>query len=132
MKLLFVDDEPSILRAYERQFRKYFNVHTAQSAQEGLAAITGESYKAIVSDMRMPGMNGLEFLAKAREISPDSIQILLTGNPAMATDAKDPGYFRCLQKPCPRDHLLAVLKEAMEIPVATDGDAWRTAIDSSE
>jgi DNA-binding NtrC family response regulator len=109
MNILFVDDEPNLLRAYERLFRKYYSLHTAVGAQEGLAMLKQNSFEVIISDMRMPGMNGIEFLDRAREISPDSIQILLTGNP---TDIEPSGVFRCLQKPCPRNELLAVLEEA--------------------
>ena len=112
MKVLFVDDEPSILRAYERLFRKNFTVCTAATPQEGLTAIRNEDIAVVVSDMRMPEMNGVEFLAKAKEISPASIQILLTGNPTDPGDYENDRYFRCLQKPCDRKHLQAILNEA--------------------
>ena len=109
MNVLFVDDEPNLLRAYERLFRKYYTLHTAVGAQEGLAMLKQYAFGVIVSDMRMPGMNGIEFLEQARLVSPNSIQILLTGNP---TEPVHAGTFRCLQKPCPRNELLAVLQEA--------------------
>jgi DNA-binding NtrC family response regulator len=109
MNVLFVDDEPNLLRAYERLFRKYYTLHTAVGAQEGLAMLKQYVFGVIVSDMRMPGMNGVEFLAQARLVSPNSVQILLTGNP---TEPNHSGTFRCLQKPCPRSELLAVLQEA--------------------
>jgi CheY-like chemotaxis protein len=57
-----------------------FDVVVAKSGEAGLDAVRwGEKFAVIVSDMRMPGMDGATFLAKAREISPDSVRILLTG-----------------------------------------------------
>jgi DNA-binding NtrC family response regulator len=109
MKVLFVDDEPNLLRAYERLFRNHIDVRTAVGAQEGLAILRYEAFEVIVSDMRMPGMEGSVFLSKAQSISPNSVMILLSGNPT----SDHPGAtFRCLQKPCPRAEMLAVLQEA--------------------
>ena len=109
MKVLFVDDEPNLLRAYERLFRKHIDVRTAVGAQEGLAILRYELFEAIVSDMRMPGMDGIAFLTKAQAISPNSVLILLSGNPT--SDHRGAG-FRCLQKPCPRAEMLSELQEA--------------------
>jgi DNA-binding NtrC family response regulator len=111
MNVLFVDDEPSILRAYERQFRKRFQVTTMERPEDGLVAVRRECFGIIVSDMRMPGMDGREFLTQAHEISPNSSKILLSGNP-MITDVPCSGYFRCLEKPCSREALSAALEEA--------------------
>lgn len=109
MKVLFVDDEPNLLRAYERLFRKQIDVRTAVGAQEGLAILKHEAFEAIVSDMRMPGMDGMAFLSKAQEIAPNSVLILLSGNPT--SDHRGAG-FECLQKPCPRAEMIVVLEEA--------------------
>ena len=109
LKVLFVDDEPNLLRAYERLFRKHIDLSTAVGAQEGLAMLRHESFDVIISDRRMPGMDGVAFLEKAREISPNSVLILLSGNP---TSDEDSVAFRCLQKPCPRAEVLAVLEES--------------------
>jgi DNA-binding NtrC family response regulator len=109
MKVLFVDDEPNLLRAYERLFRKQIDVRTAVGAQEGLAILRHEAFEAIVSDMRMPGMDGTAFLSKAQVIAPNSVLILLSGNPT--SDHRGAG-FECLQKPCPRAEMLVVLEEA--------------------
>ena len=79
-KILFVDDEPDILSSFKRQFRKKAHISTATSGQEALALIDSEDeFAVIVSDMRMPSMDGAEFLEKAKRKSPNSIRILLTG-----------------------------------------------------
>lgn len=103
-KILLVDDEPNILQAYKRVLRRDFNVYTAESGREGLAAIEREGeFAVIVSDMRMPEMNGIEFLTRTQELYPDSVRIMLTGDAGQQTamDAVNEGkIFRFLTKPC--------------------------------
>jgi DNA-binding NtrC family response regulator len=115
--ILFVDDDANLLNAYQRQLRKLFNVSTALSGPEGLATMRTKSFAVVVSDMRMPGMNGLEFLAKVREIEPGAIRIILTGNADLAIDnnrVNSDVFFRILNKPCSRDCLTASLQEAID------------------
>jgi len=103
-KILCVDDELSILSAYQRGLRKLVDVDIAQGGEAALIALAqGGPYAVIVSDMNMPGMNGIQFLAKAREISPDSVRIMLTGANDLATAmsaVNEGNIFRFLTKPC--------------------------------
>ena len=70
-RILCVDDEPNILMAYKRQFRKHFEIDTAQGGEEALQLLgDGGPYAVIVADMRMPGMNGIELLKKNQGESP--------------------------------------------------------------
>lgn len=79
-KILFVDDEQQMLTALNRVFRgKSYTVFTANSGQEGLDVLANEEIDVIVSDMRMPEMDGAAFLEKALELQPESRRILLTG-----------------------------------------------------
>src|SRR5580698_5073090 len=108
-KILFVDDEPAFLKGYQLMLRQDFEVDTAVGGEQGLAQIHDHGpYAVVVSDMRMPGMNGVQFLARVRQIAPDTIRMILTGytdiNAAM--DAVNEGnIFRFLAKPCERDVL---------------------------
>lgn len=116
-KILFVDDEQDILSSFKRQFRKKVEVSTATSGQEALDLMDSEGeFAVIVSDMRMPIMDGAEFLEKARKKSPDSIRILLTGqtdlNSAIAAVNKGQ-IFSFLSKPCPQEVLQDTLKSAI-------------------
>jgi len=116
-KILFVDDEPDILSSFKRQFRKKAHISTATSGQEALALIDSEDeFAVIVSDMRMPSMDGAEFLEKAKRKSPNSIRILLTGqtdlNSAIAAINKGQ-IFSFLSKPCPPEVLQDTLKSAI-------------------
>jgi response regulator RpfG family c-di-GMP phosphodiesterase len=112
-KILLVDDDPNILSAYTRTLRKQFQFETALGGAEGLAAIAAcGPFAVILSDMRMPGMDGIEFLSRARDAAPDSVRIMLTGNADQQTaiDAVNRGnIFRFLTKPCgPEDLALSL------------------------
>ena len=116
-RVLFVDDEPNILQAIKRAIRKDFDVFTAVGPEAGLKAIAEQStFALIVSDMRMPGMNGVEFLRAAKQISPQSVRIMLTGNSDQKTamDAVNTGeVFRFLTKPCDIAQLRGVVTQGL-------------------
>ncbi|HYA40337.1 MAG TPA: HD domain-containing phosphohydrolase [Syntrophobacteraceae bacterium] len=103
-KILFVDDDPNILAGFQRQLRKTYAVETALGGEQGLEAIAANGpFWVIVSDLRMPGMDGIEFLHRVRQTSPDSVRIMLTGYAELqaAIDAVNEGHiFRFLTKPC--------------------------------
>lgn len=117
-KILFVDDDPNILSAYQRQLRKQFTVDTALGGDLGLTAIANHGpYSVIVADMGMPGMNGIQFLSKVKEIAPDSVRIMLTGNADQQTamNAINEGnIFRFLTKPCQPEVITKVLTAGIE------------------
>jgi response regulator RpfG family c-di-GMP phosphodiesterase len=116
-RVLFVDDEPNVLASARRQFRKDFDVHTADSGAAGLAILaTAGPFAAVVSDMRMPGMNGAEFLAEARRIAPDTVRMILSGQSdldAAIAAVNDGRIFRFLTKPCTSDALRAAVEAAV-------------------
>lgn len=117
-KVLLVDDDTHILQAFKRNLRKQFKIDTAVGGKEGLDAISAnDPYSVIVSDMQMPEMNGIQFLSKAKELSPDSVRIMLTGNADMETaiQAVNKGnIFRFLIKPCPQDIFVDTLKAGIK------------------
>jgi len=103
-KILFVDDESNVIQSMKRQLRKRFPMQTALSGDEALRKIKEEGpFAVIVSDMRMPGMNGIELLKKVKNLYPDTVRIMLTGNADQETaiEAVNSGeIFRFLTKPC--------------------------------
>ncbi len=117
-RVLFVDDEPSLLRSMSLILRRHFEVETAESGKEGLECMkAGEPFAVVVSDMRMPEMNGAKFLSAARELAPNSTRILLTGETDLssAVEAVNEGaIFRFLKKPCENREMLEVLNAAAE------------------
>ena len=112
-KVLFVDDELAVLDGYRRSLRGEFAVDIAEGGEQGLASIRDRGpYAVVVSDMRMPGMNGAQFLAQVRQKSPDSVRMLLTGYTDLdaAMEAVNEGnIFRFLTKPCEREILTKAL-----------------------
>jgi response regulator RpfG family c-di-GMP phosphodiesterase len=113
IKILFVDDDQSILSGFQRVFRKHFDVYTSPGAEKAYEIIMEDGpFAIIVSDMHMPGIDGVQFLAKIKEMSPDTIRMMLTGNSdiQIAVDAVNEGHiFRFLTKPCPPDTLMKAL-----------------------
>lgn len=116
-KILLVDDEPNLLAALQRALRKQFELETATSGAAGLAVLQKwQDYSVVVSDMRMPEMNGVEFLARCREIAPDVVRIMLTGNADQETaiEAINQGHiFTFLHKPCTPEKLAEALTSAV-------------------
>jgi response regulator RpfG family c-di-GMP phosphodiesterase len=116
-KILFVDDEPNVLSAIQRQLHQRFEVQTAVGPIAGLAALqNGRDFSVVVADMGMPNMSGVEFLAKAAETAPDTVRVMLTGylNQATAAEAINQGsIFRFLSKPCSTEKLIQTLEAAV-------------------
>src|SRR5205814_895067 len=77
--LLFVDDEPSILTALRVVFRSAYNVTVTTDGFEAIELLKSKKFDVIVSDQRMPSITGVEVLCNARDISPNTVRILLTG-----------------------------------------------------
>lgn len=117
-KILFVDDEQNVLDAYQRNLRSNFEVVTITSGMEAIKLLQDAGpFPVIVSDYRMPEMDGIQFLLNAKRLAPDSIRILLTGAADVETvmeAARNCDLFRYLVKPCPNELLLETLTAAVE------------------
>jgi response regulator RpfG family c-di-GMP phosphodiesterase len=116
-RVLCVDDEPLVLQGLRRNLRR-FEVVIADGGPAALRIMQEEApFAVIVSDMRMPVMNGAEFLARAREQAPESVRVLLTGHADLdsALAAVNQGQiYRFLTKPCPPEVLTATLEAGAE------------------
>jgi response regulator RpfG family c-di-GMP phosphodiesterase len=117
--ILLVDDEIKVLSSLARSLDEedFGDIKTAQNALEALTVIKDTPGLAVViSDYHMPGMNGIDFLVQARNISPDTTRILLTGaaDLEMAVNAVNRGsVFRFLIKPCPADVFVEAVKDGI-------------------
>lgn len=117
-KILFVDDDASLLAGFQRGLRKLYDLDIAIGGEEGLARIREHGpYAVVVADMTMPGMNGVVFLEHVRGLAPESVRLMLTGNADQQTavEAVNRGaVFRFLTKPCPPETLHPALDLALK------------------
>lgn len=115
IRVLLVDDEPLVLSSLRRILRREdFDVTTATSGQEALDLLEGESFEVIVSDYKMPGMNGVEFLRRVAERWPDIHRVMLTAqaDPQVLADSLKLGLLeRAYSKPWDSRELVAGLRD---------------------
>ncbi|HEY0253098.1 MAG TPA: response regulator [Kofleriaceae bacterium] len=117
-KILCIDDEPNMLASMQLTLRRDFEVVVATSGEQGLQILEATpDIVTIVTDMRMPKMNGAAVLTRARELRPDVTRILLTGQAdtqSTISAINDGQVFRYLTKPCQPEILISSLKSAVE------------------
>jgi response regulator RpfG family c-di-GMP phosphodiesterase len=114
--ILFVDDDIRVVTALQRSLHKDYRIEIAGGPKEALDLICDSHYAVIVSDLEMPEMNGIEFLTRAKHLSPGAIRILLTGRAdldAAIAAVNDNHIFRFLTKPCPQQTLTNTLDAAL-------------------
>jgi signal transduction histidine kinase len=117
--LLIVDDEPDVLDSLRHLFHRHYVVRTATSARDALELLQKDpaGVHLILSDQRMPGMTGDEFLARARELAPEAIRLLFTGYAdiqAVSNAINRGGIFRYILKPWDAAELESILRQAAE------------------
>lgn len=116
-KILLVDDDSNVLDGYRRSLSREFLLETAIGSDQALTLMEkSEPFAVIVSDMRMPGMNGIQLLSAVKTASPDTVRVILTGNADLQTaiDGINEGsIFRFLMKPCDRQVMAKTLTAAL-------------------
>ncbi|HEY6185120.1 MAG TPA: response regulator [Terriglobales bacterium] len=115
-KILFVDDERSILDGYRRLFRGEYEFDIALGPNLALEMLTKQSYAVVIADMRMPEMDGAQLLAKIAAQYPGTVRIMLTGNSDMQTAVRavnEGSVFRFLTKPCDKELLRTTIQAAL-------------------
>lgn len=118
-RVLLVDDEPAILDGYRRHLHRNFEVTVCSEPVEALRLLnTEETFAVVVSDYRMPVMNGVDFLKEVRRLHPTTTRVMLTGQAdhEATLDAINHGnIYRFLQKPCPPTTLSTTVEDAVEL-----------------
>ncbi|NMM45619.1 response regulator [Rhodospirillaceae bacterium KN72] len=116
-KVLFVDDDPNLLAGIRRQFQRRYDIDFAGGGKAALEKLhSAGPFAVVVSDMRMPEMDGVEFLSTVAQEHPDAIRIMLTGNTDQKTaiDAVNRGHvFNFLNKPCETTVMTAAIDNAL-------------------
>jgi signal transduction histidine kinase len=116
--VLYVDDERENLRIFELSFKRDFSVVTATSGEQGLAILNERPIAVVLSDHRMPGMTGVEFLTRAREIDPKTVRILVTayGDAETLSGAINNGsIYRFVPKPWSQEEMRVTIRRAIEV-----------------
>lgn len=117
-QILLVDDEPNILKALQRLlFEEEYEVHIANSGEAGLEVLQAQPVDLIISDFRMPGMTGIEFFRRARQIQSEAIRIILSGFAEIntLTEAINEGnIYKFIFKPWNDEDLKTTIKLALE------------------
>lgn len=116
-KVLYVDDEPINLELFKLNFENIFEVELADSGTLGISLAIDKNIPVVVSDLKMPGMNGIEMIDKIKLNSPETVCILLSAY--FESEAKKMGLnkeqiFKYITKPWRRDTLLSIINEAFE------------------
>jgi response regulator RpfG family c-di-GMP phosphodiesterase len=115
-KILLVDDDPGVLDGYKRLLHREFQIDTALGGKQALQVLEHGSYAVVVSDMRMPQMDGIQLLIKIKGQFPDVVRVMLTGNADIETavNAVNEGnIFRFLTKPCGKELMGKTLTAAL-------------------
>ena len=129
--VLFVDDEANILSSLKRLFHPFgYRILTAESGAQGLAILEREHVDLVVSDMRMPEMNGAQFLEKVREKWPETVRMLLTGHTEIGAtiDAINKGQiYRYISKPWQDSDIIPTIKHALhQQMLEREKNAWKS------
>jgi len=115
--ILAVDDEPLVLSAYQRSLGDRFKILTAEGPQLALSALRSGSFAVVLTDLKMPGMDGIALLQAVREMQPDAVRMLISGH-ADLNDAinsvNNAGIFRLMIKPCPSENIAIALESGLE------------------
>ncbi len=116
--VLIVDDEPNVISALQRNLlEEEYDILTAASGEEGLAILKKNRAKVVISDERMPGMDGADFLSLVQIRYPDTVRIMLTGHASVDAAMKavnDGGVYRFFVKPWNDVELMLALRSAIE------------------
>ncbi|MBP1780126.1 MAG: sigma-54-dependent transcriptional response regulator [candidate division NC10 bacterium] len=118
IKILVIDDDESLRRVLEYNLaQEGYAVLTASSGEQGLEFLRKESVDLVLTDVRMPGMNGLQVMEEVRKLDPSIPVIILTafGTIEAAVEAMKAGAFHYISKPFNRDELKLTLRKALEM-----------------
>lgn len=133
-KIAFIDDEPRILRSLKMHFRQSHDVFTTTDSTELMEYVSAYDVQVVISDQRMPDKQGTEVLRDIKEVSPNTIRILLTGYAdlnAVIESVNEGEIYRYITKPWQNDELKKIVNKATEIAQQTQ-DIFPTVIQDKE
>ena len=111
-KVLYVDDDAINLALFELQFQNHFEVHVCQEPQDAVEKIVEQSIPVLVSDCKMPGMNGMELIQEVKRVAPHTTCIMLSGYLKNDLKLNHKLINSFVSKPFDFDYLLKVIDDA--------------------
>lgn len=133
-RILFVDDEPNILAGLQRMLRfmrGQWDMRFVDSGRGALDLLAGESYDAVVTDMRMPGLNGAQLLAQVRKAYPTMVRVVLSGHSEMEDAVVICGAaHHVLSKPCEPQSLVAAIRKGLTLRGLLQDDGLSALVSS--
>ncbi|MCH2171213.1 response regulator [Myxococcota bacterium] len=132
--ILVVDDEPRILSALQRSLRREgYQLFTSESVQEALVLLSSRSFDLVVSDHKMPGMSGIQFLEEVARLQPDVPRLLITGwtEEIPMEELRRVGACALITKPWDDARLKATLRRALGMEPVETPTEWSSAGSSS-
>jgi diguanylate cyclase (GGDEF)-like protein/PAS domain S-box-containing protein len=134
--VLLVDDEPNVIAALKRDLRhRGYRILTASSGAEGLDLLARNKVDVIVSDQSMPGMSGVEFLRRAKDIYPESVRMILSGDvdlPVAITAVNDGAISRLLLKALDEENLGKYIEQAIRVKEMADDSQHQRSMRDDE
>jgi HD-like signal output (HDOD) protein len=131
-RILFVDDEPNVLKGLQRMLhsmRNEWDMEFAASAMEGLRKLEGETFHVVISDMRMPGMDGADFLAIVMKKYPKIVRFILSGHSDRELIMKSIGStHQFLTKPCDAETLKNAVSRALALRTLLTDDTMKELV----
>lgn len=121
VKILCLDDEERIVNSLKSLFRFKYDVFTALTASDALQILSNQNIAVVISDQRMPEMTGVEFLKQAKEISPHTVRLLLTGFSdldAIVNSVNDSEIYRFITKPWSNSQLSEIVADSMNVSLS--------------
>jgi response regulator RpfG family c-di-GMP phosphodiesterase len=115
--ILAVDDDPRILKAYQRALGDRFRILGAEGAAYALSVLKSQDVAVVLSDLCMPDMDGIELLSEVKRLQPDAVRVMISGHADLTSavsSIRKAGVFRLLLKPCETDELEECLKASLD------------------
>jgi YesN/AraC family two-component response regulator len=111
LTLLYVDDEETNLQLFDLTFSTHFNIVTASSAEEALEIVKNQKIKIVISDYKMPRMNGMELIQEIKKLKPETICMIMSGYVESEVITDKSLLYRFIMKPWKRQELTDTIKE---------------------
>ena len=118
VEILYIDDEIHNLNTFKTAFRHLYKIHIAKNAFEGLDILRENEIKLVISDQRMDGMSGVEFLKRVKRLYPDCIRVILSGYSdvdVILRAINDCGIYRFILKPWEQSEIQQTLRTGIEL-----------------